>query len=183
MKKMKRHMYLAAFGILLFAAPAFAGIREEVLSSMQRCSTIADDRTWLDCTYGAQQPMRARLGLPAAPDFQQRLVPPVSYKSSRPIDAEAASLLRRKEGAVQGFGGGPVSRVTSLLVGVRYDKQGAFIVTLENGQVWHQVNLLEGAPKVRMTLGARITIQPGSIWSYDLKIDKKPRRFKVDREV
>jgi hypothetical protein len=182
MKKMQRPFCLAAFGLSLFAAPAVAGVREDILAAMRRCSAIADDRTWLDCTYGAQQPMRARLGLPAAPESQQRLVPPVSYPSARQTDAEAAPLLHRTEAAVEGLGAQTSSRVTSTLVGVRYDKQGGFVATLENGQVWHQVNLVEGAPKVRMTLGARITVQRGSMWSYDLKVDKDSHSFKVDRE-
>ena len=69
-----------------------------------------------------------------------------------------------------------------MLVGLRYDKQGGFIATLENGQVWHQVNLLEGAPKARLILGAKVTIKRGSMWSYDLRVDKKPGAFKVNRE-
>src|SRR5262249_2597632 len=34
---------------------------------------IGDDRQWLDCYYGAAQPIRALLGLPPAPDLQQKL--------------------------------------------------------------------------------------------------------------
>jgi hypothetical protein len=181
-KKMKWQAWFAVLGLSLLDAPSFAGVREDVLAAMQRCSAIVEDRTWLDCTYGAQQPMRARLGLPAAPDFQQRLVPPVSVTSIRPVDRETTPVERHKERAALGLGGETLSRITSTLVGVRYDKQGGFIATLENGQVWHQVNLVEGVPKMRMTLGARITIQRGSMWSYDLKVDKYPHRFKVDRE-
>src|SRR5581483_8217954 len=66
---------LAATG-LMAAAPARADARQDVMAGAQRCAGIADDRTWLDCFYGSAQPMRARLGLPAAPANQQRLVPP-----------------------------------------------------------------------------------------------------------
>jgi hypothetical protein len=59
-----------------WASPALADARQDVLSASQRCSGIADDRAWLDCYYGAAQPMRGRLGLPAAPAGQIRLVPP-----------------------------------------------------------------------------------------------------------
>ena len=72
---MKKRFYLAAASVLL-AQPALAGAREDVLAAMQRCSVMQDDRTWLECTYGAQQIMRAKLGLTPAPDYQQRLVPP-----------------------------------------------------------------------------------------------------------
>ena len=46
----------------LLPLPAVADTRDEVLAAMQRCQAIPDDRTWLDCTYGAQQMMRAKLG-------------------------------------------------------------------------------------------------------------------------
>lgn len=94
---------------------------------------------------------------------------------------EAVSLPRRQEAGV--FSGNTPALVISVLVGLRYDKRGGFIATLENGQVWHQVNLLEGAPKARLTLGSKVTIKRGSMWSYDLRVDKKPGAFKVSREA
>jgi hypothetical protein len=179
----KRLIYLVAGGLMLFVPPVFAGVREDVLAAMQRCSAIQDDRTWLDCTYGAQQLMRAKLGLAPAPDFQQRLVPPASFASTHPLASETVPPVRRKEGVLQMFNSSTPALVTSVLVGVRYDAQGGFIATLENGQVWHQVNLEEGSPKARLTLGAKVTIQRGAMWSYDLKVDRNPHNFKVDREA
>ena len=38
-------------------------------------------------------------------------------------------------------------KVVSVLVAVRYDSQGGFIATLENGQIWHQVNVQPGYEK------------------------------------
>ena len=69
MNAMKISFYLVVAGIALFTVPAVAGTREDVLAAMQRCASIADDRTWLDCTYGAQQLMRARLEASAEPGF------------------------------------------------------------------------------------------------------------------
>jgi len=57
------------------AIGAHAGTRDDVLGGINRCGGIADDRTWLDCIYGAAQPMRAQLALPPAPLSQQNLVP------------------------------------------------------------------------------------------------------------
>ena len=52
--------------ILLFlsmtcAGPALAGPREDSLAAISRCASLPDDRTFLDCVYGAMQPMRADL--------------------------------------------------------------------------------------------------------------------------
>ena len=57
---------------------AVAGPREDVKSASARCDGISDDHTWLNCYYGAAQPVRAELGLPPAPDAQQTLVPPTN---------------------------------------------------------------------------------------------------------
>ena len=75
---MMRHLCWALLlgAALLAAAPAQARPRDEALSGAFRCAVIADSRVWLDCYYGAAQPVRAELGLPPAPDTQQSLVPP-----------------------------------------------------------------------------------------------------------
>ena len=49
--------------------------RGAVRAASQRCDSITDEHTWLDCYYGAAQPVRAELGLPPAPVSQQSLVP------------------------------------------------------------------------------------------------------------
>jgi len=55
-------------------APPAAGIgqqaltvRENVLLRLTRCAAIGDTRQYLDCYYAAAQPLRAELGLAAAP--------------------------------------------------------------------------------------------------------------------
>ena len=72
---------------LLYASPAAAiGPRDQVIASMFRCAVIGDTRIWLDCFYGAAQPMRAALHLPSVPATQERLVenPPASMQSGDP---------------------------------------------------------------------------------------------------
>jgi len=189
MNAMKSSFYLAVVSIALFTVPAVAGTREDVLAAMQRCASLPDDRTWLDCTYGAQQLMRAKLGLKPAPDFQQRLVPPESaIPAPAPVIASnaprpAPSLSPRRQGGLMDmFSGKSKPLAVSTLVAVRYDSHGAFIATLENGQVWRQVNVQEGYPKARLTVGSKVTILPGSMWSYDLKTSDS-HTYKVDRDA
>jgi hypothetical protein len=55
------------------AAPAQARPRDDALSSAIRCGAIADSRQWLDCYYGAAQPMRVALGLAPALAAQVQL--------------------------------------------------------------------------------------------------------------
>ena len=185
---MKKFIYLLALAAVLSSPPVLAGVREDVLAAMQRCAVIPDDRTWLDCTYGAQQLMRSKLGLVPAPEFQQRLVPPATTMAPPPPTAvsavpRATPPARNSGGVMSLFSGHSQAVTVSVLVGVRYDSQGAFIATLENGQVWHQVNVQPGYAKARLTLGSKITVVPGSIWSYDLKVGNSQHAYKVDPET
>src|ERR1700756_4889437 len=63
-----RHLYWALLlgAAVLAAAPAQARPRDDALSGAIRCGVIADSRQWLDCYYGAAQPVRAALGLGSA---------------------------------------------------------------------------------------------------------------------
>ncbi|HEU4551053.1 MAG TPA: hypothetical protein VFS01_15240, partial [Rhizomicrobium sp.] len=61
-------LLLPAFAMLaVLPQAAKADPRDDVVAGMMHCAVITDDRQWLECYYGAAQPMRARLGLPPAP--------------------------------------------------------------------------------------------------------------------
>jgi hypothetical protein len=193
--------YLAAVCIVL-AQPALAGAREDARAAEQRCSAFQDDRTWLECSYGALQIMRAKLGLQPAPDFQQRLVPPApqAYAPVPPTSAPFASVTpppvmpattartatasppptRRRGSFMQILGGTAPPVAVSALASVRFDNQGAFIVTLENGQVWRQTDT-ESTPKPHFRVGEKVTITPGALWSYNLKTESNSHAYKVGR--
>src|ERR1700689_1262178 len=84
---MKRYFVLGlglAAALSSLAAPALAAARDDVLYGISRCGGIADDRTWLDCVYGAAQPMRAQLGLAPASPAQQKFVPPAMVGAPPP---------------------------------------------------------------------------------------------------
>lgn len=65
------------FAAILFlmagALPASAAVRDDVMGGAFRCAAAGTARQWLDCYYGAAQPMRASLSLPPAPASQQAL--------------------------------------------------------------------------------------------------------------
>jgi hypothetical protein len=171
---------------LLGAGHARADTRGDVLLSIERCGVIQDDRTWLNCLYGADQPMRAQLGLPPAPEFQQRLVPalqpgmavaPVPQRSvTRPAPV-------RKPGFFSTLIGAAPPTAVSRMVAYHFDKQGAFVVTLENGQEWHQVDVEGGvtANWTRTPSFYRVTVSPGAFGSYSLHTQDNPHTFKVER--
>jgi hypothetical protein len=69
---MRRFWWIVPF-VLLAAQPAAARPRDEAIATAFRCSVIADSRQWLDCYYGAAQPVRIALGLAPALAAQARL--------------------------------------------------------------------------------------------------------------
>lgn len=68
-----------------FASPALARPRDDAMSAAFRCAVVGDARLWLDCFYGAAQPVRAALGMPSAPAGQVKLTaaPPAGSVSPR----------------------------------------------------------------------------------------------------
>jgi hypothetical protein len=71
---MMRHFWwLLVPACAALAVPAQARPRDDALSGAFRCAAIADSRQWLDCYYGAAQPVRAALGLSPALAGQLKL--------------------------------------------------------------------------------------------------------------
>jgi hypothetical protein len=138
---------LIALAILTIpaAGPVLADPRDETLAGISRCASISDGRTFLDCIYGAAQPMRASLGLPPAPLSQTSLVPP---PPGRPGSSQVNAASRTNITPVthpqpaagglfsQIFGGSaPALHMASYI----FDSRGMFTVTLSDGEVWKQV--------------------------------------------
>lgn len=176
------------------AANAQTNARDDVLSGIQRCGVIHDDRTWLDCLYGAEQPMRGHLGLPPAPEFQQRLVPagPTMPLSAMPA-APAADVAppprvatrpapRKKPGFFANLLGETPPYAVSHMASYRYEKSGAFVITLQNGQQWRQVDVDSGvvATWLRPPSTYTVTVSQGTFGSYTLRTDDNPHLYKVE---
>lgn len=174
---------------LLAAAGAEADTRDQVLSGIQRCGAIHDDRTWLDCLYGAEQPMRAHLGLQPAPEFQQRLVPsgPAMPLSAMPADTTPPPRVatrpapRKRAGIFATLLGEVPPVAVSRMASYRFEKDGAFVVTLANGQQWRQVDVDSGTPAswMRPPSTYTVTISQGAFGSYSLRTDDNPHVYKV----
>ena len=138
-------------GLLTISAPAMADpARDDVMTNLQRCAGFTDNRVWLNCYYGAAQPMRASLGLTPAPDAQVSLVGTAPVPAPPPMNATASTAQS------SGSSGGWFSGVTGMfntssvpadsdfsagamkLVSYSYGKDGLFTATLADGEVWTQ---------------------------------------------
>jgi hypothetical protein len=128
------------------AVPALAGPREDSLAGISRCAALPDDRTFLDCAYGAMQPLRAELGLAPALAAQQRLVPPVDPSLGRSMPPpRAQAALPPPPGAPAPAPANNSGMFTGMFTGnglhmasYSFDRHGLFTVTLSDGSVWKQ---------------------------------------------
>jgi hypothetical protein len=129
-----RPIIIGFLALTILAVPALAGPREDTLSAISRCASLPDDRTFLDCIYGAAQPMRARLGLAPALASQQRLVPPAGLAPAQtPPPGAAAPAAAQTSGLLGMFKGDGLH-----MAAYSFDKRGLFTVTLSDGTVWRQ---------------------------------------------
>jgi hypothetical protein len=162
------------------------GTRQEVLSLAIRCGGVAPDRDWLSCYYGAAQPMRAKLGLPSAPQKNAPGLTPGRMAASAParpaIPTSQPARMPPGPGLLEGLFGGKKtvvekSRMASYSVG----QDGFFIATLANGEVWRQTS---GTPDARWTHDAtmrEVEITRGVLRSFNFRVDGDPTLYKVQR--
>jgi hypothetical protein len=134
--KRNRAIFLIA-GFALLSVSAQAAPRDDVKAGVSRCDGISDDRAWLDCFYGAAQPMRSRLGLAPAPEFQTRsMPPPVSGATPQP---EAPAGSSHGDLLSDLMGGGDDVAPRQHLTAYSFDHAGLFTVTLADGSIWQQL--------------------------------------------
>jgi len=173
--------------VLIFAAAApqaHAGTREDVVAGIERCGVMNDNKVWLDCVYGAVQPMRAQLGLQPAPEFQQRLVPPAQMAMAPAPQLRTSTAHppapRKKPGFFNNLLNAPPVAV-SRMASYHYEKNGAFVVVLENGQQWRQTELTAGNISwSNEPASYTVTITQGAFGSYSLRTSDNARTFKVE---
>jgi len=139
-------------------------VRDSVIARASGCARFVDDRPWLDCYYAAAQPMREMLHLPGAPQAGKILEAPVP--GNHPM-VEAGTSNGRSEARMAAY---------------KFDKMGYFTVTLENGQVWKQVDgdTTEAHWK-KPPSSYVVEIAPGFLKSYNFSVKGVPGLFKVLR--
>jgi hypothetical protein len=179
----------------LAPSPVLADAREDVITGVTRCAALADDRQWLDCYYGAAQPMRSQLGLPPAPASQLKLLQMQSTPAAAPaapvvlpatVTRAAARTgpppMPKRSGIFDVFGGSDVVNNTPIQ-SYQVTAKG-FTVTLPDGQVWKQTE--EDASKSPVSWSdpassMRVTITQGALHSFNLVMGDESQHHKVTR--
>lgn len=169
-------------------APRDEAVRDEVMSGAANCIRVAAERPWLDCYYAAALPMRVQLGL-AAPQALPK-----------PMPAPAPQLAYAAPAPARPAGPPPMPRSTGLFAGMFDDakpivrnmpmqsysmsKDGTFTVTLMDGQVWQQTGEDQVYHPARWRKEASqmsVTIAPGVMHTFNMKVDGESKSYKVRR--
>jgi hypothetical protein len=167
---------------------ALADAREDVVSSLTRCAALTDDRQWLDCYYGAAQPMRAWLGLSPAPQAQLKLLSVQPKPAGLPATVTRATVrsgpppMPKRSGIFDIFSGDDIVNNTPIQ---SYEvTRDGFTVTLPDGQVWRQTDDDASKNPVRWRQPAasmRVTISQGAMHSFNLVLNDENLHHKVTR--
>lgn len=161
-------------------APAAADPRSDALAGAARCQVIADDRTFLNCLYGAMQPLRASLGLAPAPTAQTGLLPPAT--PPMPPTPASRPAPPRSDGMTGGLLGGKTEVAPQRMAGFDFDHNGFFTVTLADGTVWKQ---LDGDTARAHWSGAPadlvVTVRSGAFGAHVLQVRGQAATYKVIR--
>ena len=190
-----RKVAFLAIACALAPVPALADPREDVVNGLAHCAVLTDDRQWLDCYYGAAQPMRSQLGLAPAPQAQiqlQQLVQrPPAYGASAAVKPLPATIARatvrtgpppppRRSGLFDLWGGSDV--INNAPVKSYEVHRDGFTVTLPDGQVWQQTDAEKNPANWHDDAGSmRVTITQAAMHTFNLVRNDENQHYKVKR--
>ncbi len=176
-----KFLLLAALGF--GAVPAAA---QDIPAALERCASLSDDHARLSCYDGiaagfkhAAAPVPQTAAVPQA----QASVPPPPPPAVAPVPAPTVAPPPTVAAKIAAFGadtirkpetvnGEPkdVDEIRATVTQVEFSPTNRFIVTLDNGQVWRQID--GDSTKARFRKGGdAVTISRGLFSSYNLSID------------
>lgn len=190
---LRKFAYFALLSPLVVGGGALASARDDVLEAMGQCAAIGDSAARLAC-YDK-----------LAPRLKDALATPPTALDHEPTKAEQESWFGFDIGDL--FGGGSsvattpeqfgkertaehqairereeIDSISAGVSDVAFTPFGQFIVFLDNGQVWRQ---LQGEPErahfLSDTKENKVTISRGAIGSYNLKLNDSVKIYKVTR--
>ncbi|HUO91861.1 MAG TPA: hypothetical protein VMU22_03020 [Rhizomicrobium sp.] len=197
---MKRMMFAAALGaaVAFQFGTAAASPRDDVLNGLSKCAGIPDDKSRLACYDALVRPAQAALARP--PEPQEVTHPPTKEEEKSWFGFDLSGLFNsapEQQKTAQQFGAENTQaarqqaetaeqEINSITAGVSeyaFNPFGKFIVFLDNGQVWRQIEGDSGMKAMfhKPAKDNRVTISRGLIGSYNLTINDSSRTYKVER--
>lgn len=161
-----------------FIADAIAGPREDAVSAMKRCDSLADNKAWLDCHDAASAQLRAAIQAPLGGGARP--------SGNRSVSGAALPQQLGQEylppARINPTARGRADRLTAKVSTFTFSSTGYFTVELDNGQVWRQVDGDTNYARFRTPVSRNlVNIEHGFLGSYNLHIRGKGQGYKVRR--
>jgi len=193
-------LFVAACGaaISFQIGTAAASPRDDVLTGIQHCSTIAEDKERLACYDALARPAQEAMARP--PEPQEATHPPTKEEQKSWFGFDITGLFGsspEQQTKPEQFGAENTQatrdkveqaekEIDSITAGVTeyaFTPFGKFIIFLDNGQVWRQLQGDSGdKPMFRKNpKDNKVTIERGLIGSYNLMLNDSTRTYKVER--
>jgi hypothetical protein len=182
--------------VVCVALPAAAqgGLRDEVLKAMDQCAAVADKDQRLACFDQLGPQVKAALAeVPMAgpPTMEQQRSwfgfdignifgsAPAQQTTPEQFGSEGLPAPPPKEGEPPRPE--PLESITAKVTDYAYNPFGKFVVFLEGGQVWRQIEGDSGRAQFRKNGDNTVVISRGLIGSYNLQINDSNAVYKVKR--
>jgi hypothetical protein len=183
---------------LLLALPfaARADERDDTLRALDQCAGVGDKDQRLACYDQVAPQVKAALAAhpiahPGAPTVAEQkswfgfdfgdLFGTSPKAQDTPAKFGSEALPAKAPAAGEEPPPGPIDSISAKVTEVTYNQFGKFVVFLENGQVWRQI---EGdGDRAQFPKGddVVVTIERGALGSYNLLIGDSAKTFKVKR--
>jgi len=199
------------FGVMVLAQLAPAAAAEDTLQDLLRCSQIPDPGQRLGCYDNLMPKLRAqRAAAPSElskddqislfglnlsnlfgssrqttpQQFGEESVPPPRAPLTPTVPG--ASAVSSAQGAIAQPSAPvrvtPIDRISAGVTEYSMTPLGRFVVFLDNGQVWRQLDGDTGRPLFRRNAADNsVTISRGALGSYNLQLNGTNASFKVTR--
>jgi hypothetical protein len=169
--------------------PRDEAARDDVMAGAAACNRVAGDRPWLECYYAAAMPMRTQLGLSVPAQVPSRPAPPPPVLAYAPPPASAKPAgpppMPRSTGLLNGVFNSIKPIVRNMpMQSVTFDRNGAFTVTLSDGEVWAQAaedEVYHPAHWRDAASNMLITIAPDAMHTFTMTVEGENRIYKVKR--
>lgn len=179
-----RALTLVGFAALALVSAAQAQAQDRVpapasgaLESLYACSEVGEASARLACFDAATASLRAAENLGDVRVIDLNSVQELDRESFGFSLPSLAKILAPKKSAA-GLGNAPIDRIEAIIQSVRIAPSGAAVITLDNGQIWRQID--QERPFV-LKPGKSVKISKASLGSFFLVVGSN-QAFRVRRE-
>jgi hypothetical protein len=173
------------FTFVFFAGQALAADDAAVLRAINQCAAIPDKDQRLACfdkiapaaETGAPTPVFTPT--PSSGASPQSATPANQQMTPEQFGSESLPAPEPKEG--EPAPPGPIDSITANVTEYAYTPFGKFIVFLEGGEIWRQLDGDSGRATFRRNGDNSVVISRGILGSYNLQVNGSNAVFKVRR--